>query len=51
MGLAIAEGIVEAHEGKSRIESGTNGRGTRIVFRLPIGDDDAPNIKTIVPEP
>jgi K+-sensing histidine kinase KdpD len=51
MGLAIAKGIVEAHEGKIWIESGKNGRGTRIVFTLPIGDDDAQNNGTIVPEP
>ena len=38
MGLAIAKGIVEAHEGKIWIESGVNGRGTRVVFTLPVGD-------------
>jgi signal transduction histidine kinase len=41
MGLAIAKGIVEAHEGKIWIEAGRNGKGTRVVFTLPIGDDDA----------
>ena len=41
MGLAIAKGIVEAHEGKIWIESGQGGRGTRVLFTLPIGDDDA----------
>jgi K+-sensing histidine kinase KdpD len=40
MGLAIARGIVEAHEGKIWIESGTDGKGTRVVFTLPIGDDE-----------
>jgi K+-sensing histidine kinase KdpD len=40
MGLAIAKGIVEAHEGTIRIESGSGGKGTRVVFTLPIGDDD-----------
>jgi len=40
MGLAIARGIVEAHEGKIRIESGAHGKGTRVVFTLPIGDED-----------
>lgn len=40
MGLAIAKGIVEAHEGKIWIESGAGGRGTRVVFTLPTGDDD-----------
>jgi K+-sensing histidine kinase KdpD len=40
MGLAIARGIVEAHEGKIWIESGTDGKGTRVVFTLPIGDEE-----------
>lgn len=39
MGLAIAKGIVEAHEGKIWIETGSNGKGTRVVFTLPIGDE------------
>lgn len=40
MGLAIAKGIVEAHQGKIWIESGNGGKGTRVVFTLPIGDDE-----------
>ena len=40
MGLAIAKGIVEAHQGKIWIESGSGGKGTRVVFTLPIGDED-----------
>lgn len=40
MGLAIAKGIVEAHEGRIWIEPGRNGKGTRVLFTLPIGDDD-----------
>ncbi len=40
MGLAIAKGIVEAHNGKIWIESGTGGKGTRVVFTLPIGDEE-----------
>jgi two-component system sensor histidine kinase KdpD len=47
MGLAIAKGIVEAHEGKIWIESGSDGVGTRVVFTLPIGDDE---IVASVPE-
>ena len=39
MGLAIAKGIVEAHKGEIWIESGHGGRGTRVVFTLPIGDE------------
>jgi K+-sensing histidine kinase KdpD len=40
MGLAIAKGIVEAHEGRIWIESGNNGKGTRVLFTLPTGDED-----------
>jgi two-component system sensor histidine kinase KdpD len=42
MGLAIAKGIVEAHEGKIWIESGAGGKGTRVVFTLPVGDEELP---------
>jgi len=40
MGLAIAKGIVEAHDGEIWIESGRNAKGTRVLFTLPIGDDE-----------
>ncbi|HEV8367424.1 MAG TPA: ATP-binding protein [Pyrinomonadaceae bacterium] len=40
MGLAIAKGIIEAHDGRIWIESGTGGIGTRVVFTLPIGDEE-----------
>ena len=40
MGLAIAKGIVEAHGGTIRIEDGSSG-GTRVIFTLPIGDDES----------
>jgi len=40
MGLAIAKGIVEAHGGKIWIESGKDGTGTKVVFTLPIGDEE-----------
>lgn len=39
MGLAIAKGIVEAHNGHIWIENIPAG-GTRVVFTLPIGDED-----------
>jgi two-component system sensor histidine kinase KdpD len=40
MGLAIARGITEAHDGRIWIEDGPHGRGTRIICRIPIGDDE-----------
>jgi len=40
MGLAIAKGIVEAHDGEIWIVSGRDGKGTRVLFTLPIGDDE-----------
>ncbi len=40
MGLAIAKGIVEAHEGQIWIESASGGKGTRVVFTLPVGDEE-----------
>lgn len=40
MGLAIAKGIIEAHDGCIWIESGAQGKGTRVVFTLPVGDDE-----------
>ena len=41
LGLAVARGIIEAHGGHIWIEKGSGGRGTRVVFRIPIGDDDS----------
>jgi K+-sensing histidine kinase KdpD len=41
MGLAIAKGIVEAHGGRIWIDELSAGKGTRISFTLPIGDEDA----------
>jgi two-component system sensor histidine kinase KdpD len=38
MGLAIAQGIAEAHGGRIWIEDGAGGRGTKFVVALPIGD-------------
>jgi two-component system sensor histidine kinase KdpD len=40
MGLAIAKGIVEAHGGQIWIREGRGGKGTRINFTVPIGDDE-----------
>lgn len=41
MGLAIARGIVEAHGGRIWIEESGGGRGARLAFILPIGDDES----------
>lgn len=40
MGLAIARGIVEAHGGRIWIADGASGKGTRVNFTLPIGDEE-----------
>jgi two-component system sensor histidine kinase KdpD len=42
MGLAIAKGIVEAHDGHIWIESAAGGHGTRVIFTVPVGDDEPP---------
>jgi K+-sensing histidine kinase KdpD len=49
MGLAIARGIVEAHGGRIWIEETASGRGTRVAFTLPTGDD-APAEQSHEPE-
>lgn len=43
MGLAIARGIIEAHNGRIWIESAPGG-GTRAVFTLPVGDEDVSEV-------
>jgi K+-sensing histidine kinase KdpD len=40
MGLSIARGIIAAHDGRIWIESGQSGSGTRVIFSIPIGDDE-----------
>jgi K+-sensing histidine kinase KdpD len=42
MGLAIARGIVDAHGGNIWIEDGSGGYGVRVVFTVPIGDEEPP---------
>ena len=41
LGLTICRGLVEAHGGRIRAESGGLGRGTRITFTLPVAGDAA----------
>lgn len=40
MGLSIARGLVEAHGGRIWIEEGARGRGARVAFTVPIGDEE-----------
>ena len=43
LGLAICKGLVEAHGGRIRAESGGVGLGTRVTFTIPVaGPADAP---------
>jgi K+-sensing histidine kinase KdpD len=39
LGLAIARGIVEAQKGTISARPGENGKGTKIILRLPIGEE------------
>ncbi|MGH7784970.1 MAG: sensor histidine kinase, partial [Candidatus Binatia bacterium] len=39
LGLAIARGIVEAQNGTINIRAGENGKGTKVVLTLPIGEE------------
>ena len=50
MGLAIAKGIIEAHQGKIWVESKTIGHGARVVFTVPIGDEEAASVLTVQDE-
>ena len=39
LGLAICRGLVEAHGGRIRAESGGVGRGTRVTFTVPVAEE------------
>ena len=39
LGLVICKGLVEAHGGRIRAESGGTGQGARFVFTLPVAED------------
>ena len=42
LGLAISKGLVEAHGGRIRAESGGTGQGARFTFTIPVAGKDAP---------
>ena len=46
LGLAISKGLVEAHGGRIRAESGGTGQGARFTFTLPVSGEDAPREAT-----
>lgn len=43
LGLAIARGIIESHNGKIRIESGDNEKGTKVLLTIPIEEENERN--------
>ena len=52
LGLAICKGLVEAHGGRIRAESGGPGQGARLTFTLPLASRaDAPGTAPDRPEP
>ena len=42
LGLSICKGLVEAHGGRIRAESGGAGQGTRVTFTLPAAEEQGP---------
>ena len=40
LGLAIARGLVMAHGGNIHVEDGSGGQGARMIFTVPVGDEE-----------
>ena len=51
LGLTICKGLVEAHGGRIRAESGGLGRGTRFTFTLPKAEDAAGRVAASLSQP
>ena len=49
LGLAICKGLVEAHGGRIRAESGGSGQGARFTFTLPVADEPVRSVAVGAP--